>query len=581
MGGPAAPGTRVPIALPARPRLGSLATGPAGAVLLLGVALAIAALPGAAGAQVVQGRVVEGVGGPPVEGALVALLDAADRSVATTLTNTAGLFRLHAPGPGRYLVRSERIGFRSTRSEPVEVGIDTVFVSIVVDVEPVPLAGIEVEASNRCRLRDEAGAATARVWDEARKALEAARWTEEMGEYRYRLVEVVQRLNRRGSPLTDPDSTISDRFRRSPFTALPAEELVSGGFARTDGEEVVYYGPDAAVLLSDAFLDAHCLRLRGGEDEAEGLVGLAFEPLGDETVGIRGTLWLDPGSSRLRWLDYAYEGLRRVGARGDGGGRVVFESLPNGAWIVREWRIRMPLMSTLQTGRVVGYGVKEARVLAVRDDRGRPVLDVESAVVSAVVVDSTGAGPAPEAEVLLMETGDVAAADAEGIVRFGGLSDGRYHLMATTPRLRAFGWEGEAVAVEAVRGTIATARLALPSALSVALGRCGDRPGAVLVGTVTDDGGKVTVAGARVRLTWEDGEASALSDPGGRYLLCDVPPGVRGVLHVEDDPGRLPVRVPDEGGPRVIVRDLRLGGGAGRRVPGAAGVSGRRRRIRC
>ena len=81
----------------------------------------------------------------------------------------------------------------------------------------------------------------------------------------------------------------------TPFRALAVENLLRNGFVRPDDEGSFYYAPDAGILLSDPFLDTHCMSLEEGKDEAEGLIGLSFEPTEDRGVtDISGVLWLDP-----------------------------------------------------------------------------------------------------------------------------------------------------------------------------------------------------------------------------------------------------------------------------------------------
>ena len=68
-----------------------------------------------------------------------------------------------------------------------------------------------------------------------------------------------------------------------------------------------FWAPDAGVLLSDSFLDTHCLRIRAGGSE---LVGLDFEPVPNRDVAdIAGTLWLDPATAELQRVDFRYVNL--------------------------------------------------------------------------------------------------------------------------------------------------------------------------------------------------------------------------------------------------------------------------------
>ena len=87
----------------------------------------------------------------------------------------------------------------------------------------------------------------------------------------------------------------------TPFESRPAEDLIENGFVQRDGRDFLYYAPDASVLLSDAFLDTHCFKMVASRNE-EGLVGLGFEPTGDEksVPDIQGTMWLHPETAELQ-----------------------------------------------------------------------------------------------------------------------------------------------------------------------------------------------------------------------------------------------------------------------------------------
>jgi hypothetical protein len=104
--------------------------------------------------------------------------------------------------------------------------------------------------------------------------------------------------------------------------------------------------------LSDIFQSSHCFAAVAGSD---GQVGLSFEPAeAPLRVDIRGTLWLDASSSELRSIDFAYEGLRErdeLGIGPDASGRIVYDRMEDGGWIVSEWTIRVPIDSRLYGGR--------------------------------------------------------------------------------------------------------------------------------------------------------------------------------------------------------------------------------------
>ena len=141
-------------------------------------------------------------------------------------------------------------------------------------------------------------------------------------------------------------------YGRHPFRAIPTRDLVLGGFVQEPEGQVAYYAPDADVLLSDAFVRRHCFRLVRGQGESAGLLGLSFEALPQSRLpDIEGVMWLDPADAELRWLDYTYVNLASSIDQEGLGGMVEFASLPSGAWIIRSWWIRVPVVEWIPAQR--------------------------------------------------------------------------------------------------------------------------------------------------------------------------------------------------------------------------------------
>ena len=125
--------------------------------------------------------------------------------------------------------------------------------------------------------------------------------------------------------------------------SLPVQDLMTGGFMRdTEDGRTEYFGPDASILLSNLFLNGHCFRLAEREGQT-GVIGLAFEPVGEKITDVEGTLWLDRETAHLRFLEFKYVNAPTRLTKGVGGGRVDFERMPDGTWIVRRWRIQVPI----------------------------------------------------------------------------------------------------------------------------------------------------------------------------------------------------------------------------------------------
>ena len=208
--------------------------------------------PTPARAQAILGILVEAETGAAIEGAAIILLGESGDQLSWRLTNPAGRFNFPINGAGRFRLRADRIGHASVLTDVIVLdGAANAVQRIEAPLEAIVLAGIEVEGSRRCEVRLESGVATARVWEEARKALEAASQTTRRGTYRYVIRRYARELDTRGRPTQVEESRILRQVTRRPFASLDVDDLLSQGFVRPDGDGSVYYAPDADVLLSD------------------------------------------------------------------------------------------------------------------------------------------------------------------------------------------------------------------------------------------------------------------------------------------------------------------------------------------
>lgn len=482
-------------------------------VLPLAVLLGVS-LPGHAQGQVVRGRLAAAEEERGIGGAMVTLLDRSGNDVEQILTRTnSGLFELSAPDSGEYRLKADRIGYASTFSDyfRVEVG-DTVTVNMTARVEAVSLVGIEADVGRRCEVRPEEGQAVARVWNEARKALAAAAWTQERGMYQYEMLRIKRRLDRRGRRIEAEDRSTDRAYTDAPYVARPVDSLVAGGFARITSSESLFWAPDAAVLLSDQFLDTHCLKVTEGGRDAPGMVGLSFEPVRERQLAdIAGTMWLDPETARLRWLDFSYVHLNVPGSllAASPGGRVEFETLPNGTWIVTSWSIRMFLPGEAihpLTGRPAatldGITVQSGDVLRVHGTEGVVYEGHTGGRIVGTVRDSLEVG-LPGARVFLEGTGTEVVTDAQGRFELTHLRPGVYTVHYAHPYLEQLWYEPEASEVEVENEWVpAELEFSAPPLERVLDDLCNDRSrphaplvavnklawrNGVLTGTVADD----------------------------------------------------------------------------------------------
>ena len=121
---------------------------------LLIVAMLVASLvPAIARAQLIRGQVLESGSRQPLYGSIIVLLDSSGAQVAGAITDEHGRFTLPAPAPGRYSLRANRIGFRSTGSASFTLAAgQTLEQTLVSSAIPIQLAAIHVTMAFVCHL---------------------------------------------------------------------------------------------------------------------------------------------------------------------------------------------------------------------------------------------------------------------------------------------------------------------------------------------------------------------------------------------------------------------------------------------
>jgi hypothetical protein len=498
-----------------------------------------AILPLSASAQVVVGSVVEEGTLQPLPGAFVQLYDASGARHAAVLTGPDGGFVLRAPRPGRYRMVAELIGYASGRTGYVDLPADATIQQVIeVAVQAVSLGEITAEVGDRCRRRPGSGPVTARLWDEARKALEVARWSEAQQALRFQIVEHVRELDARTlEVLEQSESGRWGLYGDSPYRSIPAEDLARHGYVRQRGDGTWdYFAPDADVLLSESFLDTHCFRVVPASPGGAGLVGLGFEPVPErELPDLDGVLWLDEATAELRRLDFTYTGSTfREGPWHPPGGRVEFERLATGMWIVRRWHIRMPLQAmerrgdgrrTLELVRLVQQGAEVSRV---RTRSGQSLAEATGATLYGRVT-GPGGEPLPGATVEVAAARRVTKAGADGGYRLAGLPAGRWSVSVSHPSLRMVGLSATVDSVELEAGRATRLPLSVAPTPERALEVCAesgwradDAPPVLLYGRVNAPG-RDPAPGNVVRLRLGSRERRLVPDSAGVYRVCLEP----------------------------------------------------------
>ncbi|HUG41571.1 MAG TPA: carboxypeptidase regulatory-like domain-containing protein [Longimicrobiales bacterium] len=434
--------------------------------IVLAMCLVPPLLPGAsAQSLVVEVTAVES--GAPLAGAFVSLLDDEGRVFRSGLTNEAGRFVFAAADPGPFRVRAEMIGRVSRVSATVAAGPgDTGRVSLDLRSHAIPLAEIRVDGDSRCRLRPDEASVLQRVWDEARTALAVQSWAEGEGLYELEISTYERDLDAEGRRVERETRRGTGVVTRIPFASLPPDELLSGGFVRRlDDGGYLYYGPDATVLLSDPFLDTHCFRLTRSA-ERPGTIGLAFEPAGaGDRPDIRGTFWLDEGSGNLEVIEYQYARAPYPEAEGVAGGRVEFEALPDGGWMIQRWAIRAPLLARQHA--LAGARDTGIRLVGIRETGGEVLSRAERGSLRGVVWDSTRAAPLTGASVRLSGTPYATVTDRDGSFLLDQLPPGVFTIAFSHPRLDSLGIALPDVEAEVTAGRTAEVALAIPSRATI------------------------------------------------------------------------------------------------------------------
>jgi hypothetical protein len=524
------------------------------ALRLAALVACVALAAGHVAAQSVLLRVSSSDTSEPLHGALAYLLDDAGRAVRTVLTDERGRALFVTVPPARYRVRAEMIGMATRDTDAFEVSQGaTDLGEILLDPRPIDLGSIDVTAERRrCTSRPAGeGLLVATLWEEARKALSAAELTERQGLYRYETVTYERDVTPDRRMVTREDESRREGFMRSPFESLPPEDFAQHGFVRRDGPELVYYAPDARALLSESFLDTHCFRVVSA-DESSDVIGLGFEPLGGRgrTADISGTLWLSEQSAELRWLEYLYTNLDLPVASATAGGRVEFQRMESGTWIIPEWWIEMPILGMRilddGTSRPALRGLRRSggRVVAVHEGGGRALTGRrQTGGIEGIVVDSAGV-PLAGVRVGVLGGSQEVFTDENGQYGLLGLGGGTQQVRFVAPDLSAVGLVPPLVDREVIAGEVSYLEYHMPSVADMLLEVCAAQPlepgTGVLLGRVTDDAG-AGWPGATVRVVWSDrqvldasvqtrvyfqergGGREVTTEADGTYRVCGVP----------------------------------------------------------
>jgi hypothetical protein len=387
-------------------------------------------LPAVARAQSIHGVVVDRAD-VPVSGVVVMLLDNSSASVARALSNDRGEFWLAASTAGRYRVRTMRIGFLPVTSEPIMLADGKMVMQrFVLGGVPFSLDTIHVASRSTCKTSRDLSAATFAMWEQVRVALTATQLT--AGEptitattiaYDRTVDPFFQRVRRQRT-------TVQSALVTQPWRTQSGDSLRRFGYVVTDNDTTTYFAPGLEVLLSDSFVEDHCLRIVSSPDATR--IGIAFDPVPDRRMAeIHGTVWLDRKSSELRKLDFGYVNVSRQQLE-RAGGDMEFVRMRNGLWAIRRWSIRMPVLGERSQTALIGSEpmVVETLIaggeLSLATRNGDTLWSRPPLVLRGTVVDSLSSKPVRGAFVALVGTTRAAVTDTAGRFAIGGMLLGAY-----------------------------------------------------------------------------------------------------------------------------------------------------------
>jgi hypothetical protein len=408
-----------------------------------------------------------------------------------------------------------------------------------------------------CQLLTPPGTPAGDLWVEIRKALTASALTDAQGLVPLD-VDLYERALDRSLGVVSERKEQRSRIPRRPATGISWDQIDSARRGAVAGGEV-YRAPEAATLVSEQFVRSHCYAAIRGYGPEVGLAGLEFRPakVGSQPE-LTGILWLDPKANALRSLSFDYVNLPIPLRIARTTGRVEFQQIPSGQWIVPRWYIRMPRVAQMTSvDSLLGYqevggtsrpagtaapaSVVNAVIPATEDTAQGP-----QSFISGVVYDSTTGTPLQGVQVSTgggrFKTTTTAGGHYDLAIE-GPLSD---TIVFEHPRLRLYRVATRVQSISLPSGVRGQANVLVPSYGTLRKTLCGQNETAtesqgIAAGYVRDATGKA-VPNAHVWATWQilwvekngrlvstNQQRTVETDTGsdGSYLLCGFTRGAQ------------------------------------------------------
>ena len=514
------------------------------------IAAACASLPqSSAHAQELRGVVRDSMSRQPIAGAVILLRDSTGATLGRNITNERGAYRV-ALSPGMTRVHLQRIGFRprdATIPRP-EGGVATLDVSMV--MIPHLLEATRVVDNPNCSRRDDRAPAFA-LWEQTQAALLATVVAREANPPRVVRYSFDRAMDGDGKRAVSQKVFVDTAQTDKPFVAAEsAESFVDHGFADDSAGIRIYHGPDADVLLDDAFARGYCFGIAKPDASRPRQVGLSFEPAKHQRnrIDIDGAVWIDTASRALVDLVWRYDGLDYHFDRYAPGGRVSFHTMPNGSVMIDHWIIRVVGGSTASVnanGRLSVNGIRVA-------ENGGELADARWAdgqAWHATLPSVQGSArlhglPAAGRTIRLVETPYEATVDSAGHFYISDLVPGPYEIGVVDSSLMSIGLLLTSnLHFTAVRDSTTQLAFEVATPQAFAGAACdGTVEGAsdpVLVGRVVLPNG-AAAANAKIAVRIEENGnlrdvASGKTNERGLFTLCHIPRHVTLFVRAELD----------------------------------------------
>lgn len=530
----------------------------AAAFILVGAPLA---------AQEILVEVVELSTGKPIVGANVALVDSQGTSLLGNFSDQGGHTVLRVPARGEYVVRADKVGYDTWNSVVLHLTGPDIHVRIGMSPSRNPPT-VLARSETACQLLTPPGTPAGDLWTEMRKALTASALTEAQGLVLLD-VDLYERALDRNLAVVSEHTEQRRAVARRPATGISWDQIDSTRRAAVAGGDV-YRAPDAATLVSEQFVQSHCFAAIRGYGPETGLSGLEFKPAKVGSLPeLTGVLWLNPKTRALRYLNFDYVNLPIPLRVARTTGRVDFQQLPGGQWIVPRWYIRMPRVALITSSEIGSPAVVRDTLIGYQEvggssrpagtaappaapsaasnpvaapTTGNPVAaptSPEQSLLTGVVYDSTTGSPLPGVQVSTgggrFKTLTTAGGHYELAID-GALSD---TIVFEHPRLRLFRIADRVQSITMPSGAHGQASVLIPSYATLRKTLCGQsetgtEAQGIAVGYVRDGAGRV-VPNAHVWATWQilwieqkgrlvatNQQRTVETDTGsdGSYLMC-------------------------------------------------------------